>query len=173
VGVHGVVVPNHFVVVRSPDDFDRFASFSDALTRELADAVREHARDENYHFVGPVTVELSEDTQRRQGDLRVHASIEQGEGGWSAALVLSDGQRIALTGAEATIGRLPDCEVPLSDPKASRHHAQVRRGPDGYRLVDLGSTNGTTLNGATVTDHLLRDGDTIGVGNTSIRFEES
>jgi pSer/pThr/pTyr-binding forkhead associated (FHA) protein len=40
-------------------------------------------------------------------------------------------------------------------------------------VVDLGSTNGTTVNGALITEHLLRDGDTIGVGNTAIRFEES
>jgi hypothetical protein len=173
VGVHGVVAPNHFTVVMSPEDFERFASFRDALARELADAAREHARDERYHFVGPVVVELTEDPQRRQGDLRVDAVIEQGEGGWAAALVLADGSRVALGEDDATIGRLPDCAVALSDPQVSRHHAQLRRSPEGYRVVDLGSTNGTTVNGTAVADHLLRDGDTIGVGNTEIRFEES
>lgn len=173
VGVHGVVAPNHFTVVLSPDDFERFATFRDALASELADAAREHARDERYHFVGPVAVELTEDPHRRQGDLRVEAVIEQGEGGWSAALVMPDGRRIALTDEEATIGRLPDCAVPLSDPQVSRQHAQLQRVPDGYRVVDLGSTNGTTVNGTAVSDELLRDGDEIGVGNTTIRFEES
>jgi hypothetical protein len=172
-GVHGVVAPNHFTVVLSPDDFERFASFRDALARELADAAREHARDEQYQFVGPVVVELSEDAHRRQGDLRVEAVIEQGDAGWSASLVLPDGTRIALTDADATIGRLPDCAVPLSDPQVSRHHAQVRRSPEGYHVVDLGSTNGTTVNGTLVADQILRDGDTVGVGNTAIRFEES
>jgi hypothetical protein len=173
VGVHGVVAPNHFTVVMSPEDFERFASFRDALARELADAAREHARDEKYHFVGPVVVELAEDEQRRQGDLRVDAAIEQGEGGWAAALVLADGSRVALGDEDATIGRLPDCVVALSDPQVSRHHAQLRRSPEGYRVIDLGSTNGTTVNGSPVADHLLRDGDAIGVGNTQIRFEES
>jgi hypothetical protein len=173
VGVHGVVAPNHFVVVLSPADSERFASFRDALARELADAAREHARDEKYHFIGPVTVELTEDDHRRKGDLKVHATIEQGEGGWTAALVLPDGRRVALTEAEATIGRLPDCAVQLSDTQVSRHHAQVRRGPEGFRVVDLGSTNGTTVNGTIVSEQLLRDGDTVGVGNTTIRYEES
>jgi Protein of unknown function (DUF3662)/FHA domain len=173
VGVHGVVAPNHFTVSLSPEDYERFASFRDALARELADAAREHARDERYHFVGPVVVELIEDPSRRQGDLRVEAVIEQGEGGWAAALVLADGSRVALDAEEATIGRLPDCAVALSDPQVSRHHAQLRRSPEGYRVVDLGSTNGTTVNGAPIADHLLRDGDAIGVGNTVIRFEES
>ena len=173
VGVHGVVAPNHFTVVLSPEDYEHFESFRDVLTRELADAAREHARDENYHFVGPVAVELVEDDDRRQGDLRVLAIIEQGEGGWSAALVLPDGRRVALTEEAATIGRLPDCAVPLSDPQVSRHHAEVRRGPEGFRVVDLGSTNGTTVNGTVVGEQMLRDGDEIGVGNTAIRYEES
>jgi hypothetical protein len=173
VGVHGVVAPNHFSVVLSPDDYERFDSFRDVLTRELADAAREHARDENYHFVGPVTVELGQDAGRRQGDLRVLATIEQGEGGWSAALVLPDGRRVALGEETAVIGRLPDCAVPLSDPQVSRHHAEVRRGPDGFRVVDLGSTNGTTVNGTIVGEQMLRDGDEIVVGNTAIRYEES
>ena len=173
VGVHGVVAPNHFTVFLSPEDAERFASFRDALSRELADAAREHARDERYHFIGPVAVELTEDAQRRQGDLRVEATIEQGEGGWGAALVLADGSRVALSEDEAVIGRLPDCVVALSDPQVSRHHARLERSPEGYRVIDLGSTNGTTVNGSAVADHLLRDGDLIGVGNTVIRFEES
>jgi len=173
VGVHGVVAPNHFVVVLSPADFERFATFRDALARELADAAREHARDEDYHFVGPVSVDLTEDPQRRQGDLRVEAMIEQGAQGWTASLVLPDGRRVALTDEAATIGRLPGCAVPLSDPQSSRQHAEVRRGPDGFHVVDLGSTNGTTVNGTLVGEQLLRDGDVIGVGNTAIRYEES
>jgi hypothetical protein len=173
VGVHGVVAPNHFTVALSPADYERFETFRDALARELADAAREHARDEDYHFVGPVEVELTEDPQRRQGDLAVQATIMQGEGGWSASLVLPDGRRITLANETAVIGRLPDCAVPLSDPQVSRNHAEIRRGPDGFRVVDLGSTNGTSVNGTIVGEQLLRDGDEIGVGNTMIRYEES
>ncbi|HEX4492857.1 MAG TPA: DUF3662 and FHA domain-containing protein [Acidimicrobiia bacterium] len=173
VGVHGVVAPNHFTVFLSPEDFEQFASFRDALERELADAAREHARDERYHFVGPVVVDLTEEPSRRRGDLRVDSVIEQGEGGWAAALVLADGSRVALGETDATIGRLPDCAVALSDPQVSRHHAQLRRSPEGYVVVDLGSTNGTTVNGSPVAEQLVRDGDEIGVGNTLIRFEES
>ena len=173
VGVRGIVAPNHFTVILSPPDHERFASFQDALARELAEAAREHAREEHYHFIGPVSVDIVEDDHRRQGDLRVEARIEQGEGGWAAALVLPDGTRVPLSEAVAVIGRLPDCAVPLSDPQVSRSHAEVRPGPEGYRIVDLGSTNGTAVNGTLVHDHVLRDGDEIGVGNTLIRFEES
>ena len=68
-GVRGTVVPNHFVVRLSPEDAERFAGFTDALERELQDAVREHARDEGYHFVGPVDVV---DRDRRTPPARRH-----------------------------------------------------------------------------------------------------
>src|SRR5437016_12636073 len=54
VGVRGVIAPNHFTVALSDSDQERFASFAEALTRELGEAVREHARAEGYGFVGPV-----------------------------------------------------------------------------------------------------------------------
>ena len=72
-----------------------------------------------------------------------------------------------------TIGRLPDCEVTLSDPNVSRRHAEVRPFGTGFLVVDLGSTNGTRVNGATVSEHQLKDGDAITVGATRIRFDAS
>ena len=58
IGVHGGwVVPNDVVVYLSADDMKRFSTYTDALSRELADAARQYARDEGYHFLGPVTVE--------------------------------------------------------------------------------------------------------------------
>ena len=66
-GVHGLIAPNAFVVHLSPSDFDRFESFLDALVRELEEAAREHARTEEYVFVGPVTVSVVEDPRQRRG----------------------------------------------------------------------------------------------------------
>src|ERR1700744_5416331 len=54
VGGHGLIAPNSFSVTLATADVDRFANFVDALSRELADAAREHARIEGYAFVGPV-----------------------------------------------------------------------------------------------------------------------
>src|SRR5918999_4986446 len=54
-GVNGLMAPNHFEVAISPSDHQTFESYVQALTRELCEAVREHARDEGYGFVGPVS----------------------------------------------------------------------------------------------------------------------
>ena len=70
-----------------------------------------------------------------------------------------------------TIGRLPECAIALDDPNASRRHAQIRREGLDVVLVDLGSTNGTKVNGVLVREHRLLPGDTITIGTTTLRFE--
>jgi len=172
-GVRGTVVPNSFTIALSQDDIDRFSGFHDALVQELSDAVREHARDEGYGFEGPVEVTLDADPSARRGDLKIDAQIREGPMTPSGRLVLDDGRQIALGVDPAVIGRLPDCAVTLSDPQTSRHHAEIRYNDQRFSIVDLGSTNGTLVNGVQVREQALRDGDTILVGATSMRFEES
>jgi hypothetical protein len=173
-GVNGrPVAPNNVGVYLSPTDFDRFSAFAEALARELAEAARQHARDEGYQFIGPVTVTLVSDDTLKTGDFDVVAEMVQGEGGHVGSLVLPDGRRVALGGNVTTLGRNSDCSVTLADPRASRHHAEIRSTGDGFMLTDLGSMNGTTVNGVVVREHMLHDGDKIAVGATVIRFEAS
>ena len=88
VGVHGLIAPNQFKVALSQDDAGSFASFSDALVRELSEAVREHARDEGYQFVGPVSVEFETDTSLGKGEFLVASEIVEGPGGHAAEIVI-------------------------------------------------------------------------------------
>ncbi len=169
-GVRGPVAPNHFRVSLAADDAARFESFAAVLARELADAAREHARDEGYHFLGPVTVEIVEAPGRTRGAYTVTATIEQANAPTQAALRLPDGRRIPIADT-LTIGRLADCAVHLSDTQASRHHAEIRPVPEGNVVVDLESTNGTLVNGAAIREHVLADGDTITIGGTDLVYE--
>ncbi|HEY4397941.1 MAG TPA: DUF3662 and FHA domain-containing protein [Acidimicrobiia bacterium] len=174
IGVQGGwVVPNDIVVSLSSDDMKRFSTYSDVLSRELADAARAYARDEGYHFLGPVTVALVEDDELRTGQLDVEAEIVEGPADHLGALVLPDGRRVPLGDQPAVIGRLPDCAVTLADAQVSRRHAEVRPLGEGFAVADLGSMNGTTVNGVAVRERALEDGDEIGVGSTTIRFEAS
>ncbi len=172
-GVRGKVVPNEFTVQLSAGDYDRFESFDDVLARELAEQAREHAREETYQFVGPVTVHLLEEPGLRKGTCRIDTRIVEGAMGLVGSLVLPDGRRLPLGDEAVTIGRVPDCTIPIDDPRVSRHHAEVKPEPEGYMVRDLGSMNGTLVNGVSVREHLLSDGDEIGVGSTALRFEAS
>jgi len=89
------------------------------------------------------------------------------------SVLLSDGRRVALGEAVLSIGRLPDNDIVVADPKASRKHAEIRPAGNGFLLVDLQSTNGTRVNGTNVGEHVLVDGDHIAIGATEFRFEAS
>lgn len=85
------------------------------------------------------------------------------------------GHRFLLSEPGNVLGRAPDCQValPPDDVLASRHHAEVRREGFRYVLRDLGSLNGTFVNGARVTaSHALVDGDEVLVGSTVLRFTD-
>ena len=69
-----------------------------------------------------------------------------------------------------TIGRDPRSGMALTDDKVSANHAQIRKTNGEYVIYDLGSTNGTYVNGQRVSQHVLRDGDEIRVGDTELVF---
>jgi hypothetical protein len=82
-----------------------------------------------------------------------------------------DGSTFTLEDRVTVIGRSSDADVRLDDANVSRRHAEVRRIGDGYSVVDLGSTNGTEVNGQRIQETALMNGDVISVGTTRITFE--
>ncbi|WP_372719579.1 diguanylate cyclase [Novipirellula sp.] len=78
---------------------------------------------------------------------------------------------LLLEEEEFSIGRSPETDLPLFDSSVSRQHAMLIRGNEGYRIRDLGSTNGTFVNEKVVhPDCALRSGDTIRIGSFLFRF---
>jgi hypothetical protein len=173
VNVQGhVAAPNHFTITLGPDDHAQFAEIEESLLRALADEARTHAREESYVFMGPVEVLLKRDDDLGVGSFGLSARFKEGTGGTTGgSLVLADDSRVPLADGTVTIGRGPDSGVRLSDASVSRRHAEVRRSGDGWTVVDLGSTNGTRVNGVPVTERRLQDGDTVTVGDAALRFE--
>jgi hypothetical protein len=80
------------------------------------------------------------------------------------------GKVFSLTTDRVSLGRLPESDVLLSDPGASRRHAEIRHEDGNWVIVDLGSTNGTMVNEATVGERPLQDGDRITIGHTVLEF---
>ena len=84
-----------------------------------------------------------------------------------------DGRAHPITSHGIVIGRSRECDLRIADGNASRRHAEVVRDGNDYVVVDLGSTNGTELNGRRVTRETLTDGDRITIGATDLVFGRS
>jgi pSer/pThr/pTyr-binding forkhead associated (FHA) protein len=82
------------------------------------------------------------------------------------------GREFALDGPVATIGRRSDQHIVLSDPSVSRAHARIEQGAWGVAIVDLGSTNGTVVNGLRLhgARTALRGGERIEIGTVVLEF---
>jgi pSer/pThr/pTyr-binding forkhead associated (FHA) protein len=80
------------------------------------------------------------------------------------------GGRASLRRGQLTIGRHPHCEMVLPDPQISARHAVIQRMPEGYMLRDLGSKNGTFVNGQQVQQVRLQGGERLRLGKTELVF---
>ena len=103
----------------------------------------------------------------RSGDVATTMTHDD-RGVRGATLTLPNGVTIELGSRTLVLGRHPDCEVVLSDPKVSRRHAELRPLRDGYELVDLRSSNGTRVGDAEISRHRLADGDRIRIGSSEL-----
>jgi pSer/pThr/pTyr-binding forkhead associated (FHA) protein len=73
----------------------------------------------------------------------------------------------------AILGRLDSNDIPVKDAKASREHAKLYKQGSTFAIVDLNSSNGTMVNGESITKRVLKDGDEIGIGLVRMRYELS
>ena len=78
--------------------------------------------------------------------------------------------RFDLGASVIAVGRAADNDVIVDDPQVSRHHCQLRPQHGAYGFIDLGSRNGSQVNGQPVNEVALADGDRIRIGNTSMEF---
>ena len=194
-------IPHAYSIILHPDDRAAFADVETDLVRELAEAVTQHGERESYRLSEPVVVVLREDASAKRGSISVVPSLVTAPtpvqlrtdsdeavviqpiaasmatpiaGAITSALITPDGVRHVLETERVTIGRQSGCTVVIRDTNVSREHAQLRRRPNGWTLRDLGSTNGTKLNGVRVDDEqMLADGDVIMLGAIKVTFEIS
>ncbi len=183
VGVNEVWAPNRFEFALSPDDRERLAHAETAIAGELGSVIRENASERGWGLVGPPQVTFQTDEQLRKGDIGCAASLVEGperiepatvESEAATLLIRENGAErvVTLDNATTTIGRLPQCEVTLDDRGASRRHAQIRLKDGVATLTDLGSTNGTEVNGHAVQTATLDDGDRVTIGTTVLVYKK-
>ncbi|MEJ7630121.1 MAG: DUF3662 and FHA domain-containing protein [Nocardioidaceae bacterium] len=179
------LAPNDFLIDLSPTDFDRLSAYGETLSGELAHMLHEHADEQRYLFAGAIALKFQRDDELTTGRFRVRSSAAADvtpAPGQSmtdtavrrAAVSLDlNGVRHPLEPPGLVIGRGSQADLRIDDPGVSRRHAEfrVQPGPDGtlVSIVDLGSTNGTLVNGSRVQHAILDDGSVVQLGGTTIR----
>lgn len=167
------IVPNSFRVELGPHDYERLVSYAAALSSELGDVVKEHAGEQGYALVGPVTVDLQLADDLDTGMFRVVSHAEQGpmvaDVSLPPAHLELDGKQLSLTQDVVVIGRGAEADLRIDDPGVSRRHAMIRLRPSPT-ITDLGSTNGTVVDGVAAEQAELRDGSVLTLGSLRAVF---
>lgn len=182
----GVVVPNVYRFRVDARDEERLREFGGELTDELAGVAARTAQERGWTLRGPAVVHMEPADEVPFGTYELAGRVEVVEGevrqprpDTAAAShrlrVLSGqdaGRELPLTGTRVVAGRLPGCDLALDDPTVSRRHAAfVRRGEEWW-VVDLGSTNGTRINGHPAGEHVLAPGDRVELSEAVVEFVE-
>jgi hypothetical protein len=185
-------VPDRFSIHLHPDDVRRLGPGAD-LPVELAAGALAFARRHGYALGSRPRVEVIADPATRPGEVEVEGTfsspadgpgidaVERATGGTRvfeapaasgprATLVLCEphapSRTIALDGASLVIGRSAACDLVLADARASRRHARLAVRDGHLVLTDLGSTNGTRVNGRSVQELAVGEGDEIRIGDS-------
>jgi hypothetical protein len=178
--------PGCYIVYVNPEDFTRLSEHRPYLEREWAELLRDLAGRVGIEFLeGDSTVEMAARSSIPAGAVDVEpvgeATVAIEGASWPGSLSRYHLRMIRGVPAygvydvqdRVRIGRSEENDVLLVDPSVSRTHAVVEVTGSEPLVRDLGSTNGTYVNGERVEAQPLRDGDELTFGNTRMRFEAS
>jgi len=193
------VVPNVFTIDLSPHDSERLMTYRAPMTLELAELVRTYADEQKYSLSGDIEIAFDSDSELETGIFRVRSEAKAAvtavpdrpmaaqppfnappptapsPSTWSkpgigapARLVIR-GTAYPLTRATTVLGRGSDVDIRIDDPGVSRRHCEISTAPIATAR-DLGSTNGTLVNGQRIAEVELTDGAVIQIGSTELVF---
>ncbi len=194
----GIIVPNVLRITLGNRDHERLARFGIALPRALGTVVVETAADEGWMLVGPVKVRIDRDELVQVGTYRLVGRIEPVDG-WAPAVEpqpepvavsapdpggvtdptlivrtgVDAGATLVLDGRRVTAGRGTGCDLVVRDTTVSREHAAFVLRSDTWWVLDLGSTNGTRINGLRAAEHPIVPGDRVELGDVVVELVEA
>ena len=193
ISVESKIVPNDFAVTLNPADFEPLAGYATPLCRQFETWLGETANERGWTTIDGIQVRIDPDATVRRREVRVASTIGSvpaatpapsvpqlrgdgrvsiGSGAQGLRLrVLSgvqQGQDVLVLPPLATVGRAPENDIVLHADDISRRHARIEIGREGARVVDLGSTNGTTVNGRAVASAPFGPGDALAFGSVAV-----
>ncbi len=164
-----VLAPNSFVVRVSDTDAERLTRMGGTLERELMAVVTKHAKRQGYQLLGDPSVIIEHDPSLTTGVLEIDAQQVEGSVSWTAVIEV-DGARHPLRKGTTIVGRGSDADIRVADGAASRQHLQLIWDGQTGIARDLGSTNGTKINGQRFREAALTPDTVFTIGQTPLAF---
>lgn len=179
------LAPNVFTARLSDSDFELAQQWGSALAEELCDVVIAHVNSQQYSLQGPVRVSFEHDPELKAGFFEIDSTIEKKaavrrQAGPAAPrrqparyrpVLEIDGQRYSINSGSIVLGRSSDADILIDDTGVSRRHLEIRSLDGRTHAVDLGSTNGSYVNGQRVNGQVeLTDGSMITMGRSRLTF---
>lgn len=195
---NAIIVPNDYHVAMNPHDMLQFVDYINGLNRQMENWLTEVAAQHGYTFVDRVRVQIDGDERVLRRGITVRAAIadrpdinpnaqhqvqqteiyrvvERETGLPPQRLVVLSGQHageeLIVRKPVTTVGRSFDNDLVLDSADVSRHHARLDRSGAQLVVTDLGSTNGTRVNGHPVRSHLIQPGDEIVFGTVRVQVQ--
>ena len=162
-----ILVPQHYFVSLGSEDFGRMSGLGPELIAELTDDVVGHLHQQGYQAPGTISISLDEDSTLSEGMVAVAARVPEDGIVWILVLEY-DGRRYPIVRRHTLIGRGSDADISIRAKGVSRRHCEIVWDGSRAEIVDLGSTNGTSLDGVEITRAALPDQCHLEIGQARI-----
>lgn len=191
------LVPNDYQVAMHPQDMLQFVDYINGLNRQMEGWLTQVAAERGFTLIDRVRVQINGDGKVARRTITVRAAIsdrpdivpaeqalqqrteiyrvvERETGTVPQRLRILSGPRrgedVIIRNPVTTVGRSFDNDITLEGGDVSRHHARLERSGTNLHVIDLGSTNGTRVNGQPIRSHLVQPGDAITFGGVETQF---
>lgn len=164
-----ILAPNTYNVRLSAADFTRMRALGANLITELTNLAQTHAIKQGFQFGAALDIKLIEDGSLNLGQIVVASTTEEIAVSWSPALDLN-GKRYLLTASRTSVGRDESADIQIDDSGLSRKHFEILWDGSKAGIRDLGSTNGTKVDGRAMSESPLQNESRISAGRSEFVF---
>jgi len=173
---HKIFVPNVYILQLQPEIYRRYYALIEQLQTHLTTFIKRSIFERGYFSVDAIAVKVKEGYSEQGSEVEVICQIRRetdtGEPKYISAQLRTADKTYEMSSESLTIGRDEDNDVVLESEFASAQHACIRQTEDGgFTLIDLGSTNGSEVNGLEITQPItIETGDELTFGDVSLTF---
>lgn len=165
-----ILVPNHYLIKLSPQDYERLNGLGQPLIDELISLASQHTKKQGFSFGEILAIELASDPSLVVGQLDVISEGKTLEVNWVPVLEVA-GKVHDIKGARGTVGRDSSADIQINDNGLSRKHFEILWDGKNAIVRDLKSTNGTKVAGKKIDQVALSNNTVISAGRTNFVFK--